>query len=62
MNGTGIYSMKLYPVLPVIFILAYVFIGIMIAVSDPQYAVTGIATLAAFLIIYFVVKLLKKKR
>lgn len=62
LNGTGIYSMKLYPVLPVIFILAYVFIGIMIAVSDPQYAVTGIATLAAFLIIYFVVKLLKKKR
>ena len=32
LNGTGIYSMKLYPVVPVIFILTYLFVGTVIAV------------------------------
>ncbi len=55
LNGTGIYQMKLYPVLPLIFIAAYVFVGISIWVSTPELAWTGLAVFAAFLIIYFVV-------
>jgi APA family basic amino acid/polyamine antiporter len=53
LDGTGIYSMKLYPLLPIIFIAAYVFVGISIAVDQPGTALTGVAVLAAFMVIYF---------
>jgi len=56
LNGTGIYSMKLYPLLPIIFILAYLFVGTMIAVNEPQLALTGISVLIGFIILYFIVK------
>lgn len=58
LDGTGIYKMKLFPVLPLIFMSAYVFVGTSIAISDPAAALTGMAVLAAFVIIYF---LLHKK-
>lgn len=60
LDGTGIYSMKLYPLLPVIFILAYIFVGIMIAVAEPLLALTGIGVLVAFLLLYFIVQYFKK--
>ncbi len=55
LNGTGIYSMKLYPLLPIIFICAYIFVAISIAIQTPSTAVTGIIVLAAFIILYFIV-------
>ena len=55
LDGTGIYKMSLYPLLPLIFIAAYVFVGISIWVNTPELAWTGIAVFAAFLIIYFLV-------
>lgn len=60
LNGTGIYQIKLYPLLPLIFIAAYVFVGISIWVSTPKLAWTGLSVFAAFLIIYFVVTKIKK--
>jgi basic amino acid/polyamine antiporter, APA family len=60
LNGTGIYSMKLYPILPFLFILAYIFVGTMIAVKEPKLALTGISVLAAFILLYFIVKHFKK--
>lgn len=60
LNGTGIYSMKLYPLLPIIFILAYLFVGTMIAVNEPNLAITGISVLAGFIILYFIVKGINK--
>lgn len=59
LDGTGIYSMKLYPVLPLIFIIAYTFVGTMIAVKEPQLALTGVSVLAGFIILYFIVKAIK---
>ncbi|HYC41295.1 MAG TPA: APC family permease [Chitinophagaceae bacterium] len=56
LDGTGIYSMKLYPVLPVIFILTYLFVGTMIAVENWTYAVVGFSVLGVFLFLYFLVK------
>ena len=53
LDNTGIYKMKLYPLLPVIFIAAYTFVGISIAIDDYRTALTGIAVLAAFVIIFF---------
>lgn len=55
LDGTGIFSMKLYPVLPIIFIVAYLFVGTMIAIQNWRYAVIGFSVLGAFLIIYFLV-------
>jgi basic amino acid/polyamine antiporter, APA family len=55
LNGTGIYQMKLYPLLPVIFIASYIFVAISIAADNYQTALKGIAVFAAFLIIYFTV-------
>lgn len=53
LNGTGIYSMKLYPLQPIVFICAYTFVAISIAVQTPRTALTGILVLIAFIIIYF---------
>lgn len=54
LDNTGIYKMKSYPLLPVIFILAYLFVGTVIAITNPEYAVTGLSVLAVFIIMYFV--------
>ncbi|HNR15695.1 MAG TPA: APC family permease [Chitinophagaceae bacterium] len=62
LDGTGIYAMKLYPLLPVLFILAYIFVGTMIAVKEPKLALTGISVLAAFILLYFIVKRLQKDK
>jgi APA family basic amino acid/polyamine antiporter len=59
LDGTGIYKMKLYPLLPLIFIAAYVFVGISIAFNTPNLALIGTAVFAAFLLIYFLVTKLK---
>ncbi len=55
LNGTGIYSMKLYPLLPIIFICAYVFVAISIAIQTPSTAITGLIVLTAFIILYFII-------
>jgi len=55
LDGTGIYKMKLYPLLPLVFIAAYIFVGISIAANTPDLALIGTGVFAAFLIIYFLV-------
>lgn len=54
LDNSGIYKMRLYPLMPVIFILAYVFVGTVIAITNPEYAITGLSVLAVFVILYFV--------
>jgi len=54
LDGTGIYKMKLFPLMPLIFIAAYLFVGTSIAIADPSAALTGLGVLAAFVIIYFI--------
>jgi APA family basic amino acid/polyamine antiporter len=64
LDGTGIYKMKAYPVLPVIFIAAYTFVGISIALdykNNDNAALVGLSVLAAFMIIYFIAKAITKK-
>lgn len=55
LDGTGIYKMKLYPLLPLVFIAAYIFVGISIAVNTPDLALIGTAVFTAFLLFYFFV-------
>lgn len=62
LDGTGIYKMKAFPLLPLIFIAAYIFVGISIWVNTPELAWTALAVFAAFLILYFIVTAIKRKR
>jgi APA family basic amino acid/polyamine antiporter len=61
LDGTGIYSMKLYPLMPLVFVITYIFVGTIIAITFPQYAVIGLSVFAVFMVLYFVIKGFKKK-
>ncbi|HYF33480.1 MAG TPA: amino acid permease [Chitinophagaceae bacterium] len=56
LDKTGIYTMKLYPLMPLIFIAAYIFVGISIAISTPMFAIVGLGVLAVFIGIYFLTR------
>lgn len=60
LNDTGIYTMKLYPLLPIIFISAYTFVGISIAIDDPITALIALGVWAVFMVIYFITQQKKK--
>ncbi|MFM2146007.1 MAG: hypothetical protein RL732_843 [Bacteroidota bacterium] len=53
LDGTGIFSMKLYPLMPAVFVLTYLFVGTVIALTFPQYAVIGTSVFLLFLMLYF---------
>jgi len=64
LEGTGIYSMRWFPLMPMIFIAAYSFVGISIALDyrNNQYAaLTGLAVLVAFILLYIVLHHFKRK-
>ncbi len=54
-DDSRIYKMRLYPLMPILFIAAYVFVAFSIAYDKPATAVTALAVLAAFVGIYFAV-------
>ena len=62
LDNTGIYKMKLYPLLPLIFMAAYIFVGTSIAIQTPETAMVGVGVLAAFMILYFLVKGIHSKK
>jgi basic amino acid/polyamine antiporter, APA family len=58
LDGTGIYKMKFFPIQTIIFMAAYTFVGISIAMDYKQNdyaALVGLAVLAVFVLIYFIV-------
>jgi len=57
LDGTGIYKMKLYPLIPIIFIAAYAFVGTSIALDykkNDHAALIGLSVLALFMLLYFI--------
>jgi APA family basic amino acid/polyamine antiporter len=60
LDGTGIYTMKLFPVLPLIFIAAYLFVGTVIAINTPNAAWVSLIVFAVFFILYFILQSLRK--
>ncbi|GAC1419338.1 MAG: amino acid permease [Flavisolibacter sp.] len=62
LNGTGIYEMKFYPLFPLIFITAYLFVAISLLVSSTKLSLIGIGVLAAFILIYFALQFLQKRK
>lgn len=59
-NVKNSYRMKLYPVLPLIFIAAYLFIGTSIAINTPKAAWVSALVFAVFFTLYFVLRVFKK--
>lgn len=60
LDNTGIYKMKLYPIQPIIFISAYLFVAVSIAIATPEAAYISLAVLGVCMAIYFVMKSMKK--
>lgn len=63
LDNTGIYKMKAYPLLPLVFIAAYSFVGISIAMdyeANHYTALVGLSVLAVFIVLYFFAKMIKK--
>ena len=46
--------------MPIIFIAAYLFVAGSITMADPKAALTGLIVLAAFVLIYFISRKMKK--
>lgn len=61
LDDKGIYKIKLYPLLPLIFIAAYLFVGVSIVFNTPDLALVGTIVFIGFLILYFAVTRLRKK-
>jgi APA family basic amino acid/polyamine antiporter len=51
--GEELYAMKLFPILPVIFISAYIFVAVSIAIDTPWTALTALGVMGIFMLIYF---------
>lgn len=53
----NIYSMKLYPLLPLTFIAAYLFVAVSIYMDDAEAAINGLFIFGGFILIYFLNRL-----
>jgi basic amino acid/polyamine antiporter, APA family len=62
LDGTGIYKMKLFPLLPLIFMSAYLFVGVSITLQTPSIALIGISVLTVFMLIYFIAQRFSKNQ
>ena len=62
LNDSGIYIMKWYPLLPLIFIAAYSFVAISLLVTETKLSLIGLGVLAGFIGLYFGVEAFKNKK
>ncbi|SDG33662.1 basic amino acid/polyamine antiporter, APA family [Pedobacter terrae] len=62
LDKKNIYTVPLYPILPIIFIAAYTFVAFSIYADDQNAALNGLYIFAGFLAIYFVSSWFKKKK
>ncbi len=62
LDKNTIYTMKLYPLMPLIFIAAYLFVAISIYNDDPNAALNGIYIFIGFVAIYFIQRFFNNKR
>ncbi|MDN5286118.1 MAG: amino acid permease [Mucilaginibacter sp.] len=61
LDGTGIYTMKWYPVIPIIFITTYWFVTVSIFIEKPLAALICLCAFITGLIIYFITKRSQKQ-
>ena len=56
LDGTSIYKMKLYPLMPLVFIATYLFVGISVAFDSPKAAWVSALIFGSFFFLYFILK------
>lgn len=61
LDNTGIYKMKLYPLLPLIFMAAYTLVAISLMIDQTQLAIIGVTVMLAFIGLYFMVNYFQQK-
>lgn len=61
LDNTGIFKMKLYPLLPIVFIAAYAFVGVSIFINKTRISLVALAVLAAFMLLYFITMAFRNK-
>jgi APA family basic amino acid/polyamine antiporter len=59
LNDTGIYRMRWYPLQPLLFIVAYAFVGINLLINKTQLSLIGLGALGAFVLLYFAARWIK---
>lgn len=62
LNNTGIYSMKWYPLQPLVFIAGYSFVGVALLITETKLSLIGLAVLLGFIGIYFAVQSFQKNK
>lgn len=62
LDKNTIYTMKLYPIMPIIFIAAYLFVAFSIYADDSSAALNGLYIFTGFVIIYFLNKYLNRTK
>ncbi|WAC40962.1 APC family permease [Pedobacter sp. SL55] len=62
LDKSTIYTMKLYPLMPLIFIAAYLFVAISIYNDDSEAALNGIYIFLGFVAIYFIQRFFNRKK
>lgn len=62
LDKSKIYSMKTYPLMPIIFISAYLFVAFSIYLDDTQAALNGLYIFISFIVIYFVSHFFNRKK
>ncbi|WP_158797761.1 APC family permease [Pedobacter sp. L105] len=60
-DKNSIYTVKWYPLIPILFISFFLFVGASIYQEDPTAALNGLYIFAAFILIYFISTLFNKK-
>jgi APA family basic amino acid/polyamine antiporter len=58
-EGQEIYKMPLYPIMPVFYILAYIFIAVSVFVKKPDAALNGLIIFVVFFVMYWIVQYFK---
>lgn len=61
LDHTDIYKIKAFPLVPVLFIIAYTFVGISSIIMNPELGVTALLVFISLILFYFVVKFVKPK-
>jgi APA family basic amino acid/polyamine antiporter len=61
-GGENIYRMKLFPLMPLIFILAYTLVAVSIIIDDPSSAAYGAGIFLCFFVLYFAARAAKGNR
>jgi basic amino acid/polyamine antiporter, APA family len=62
LDHTGIYKMRLYPLQPLVFIAAYIFVAISIVLQSPGTAGIGLLILVGFMGIYWITRMTGKQK